>query len=137
VTSHYTECLSSIKNERHVTGLFEPKPLTAYSQKSNKNILNNFTQHSKGTHVGITHTKEGSKTKKKIYKLPRPSHNVYNKIVKPWLSEGSLPRALLCVNQKKFLSSVAETEVREQGKNVHPAQPPPRKRTSLNTTVRE
>jgi hypothetical protein len=65
----------------------------------------------KGTHVRITHTKERNKK----YKLPRPSHNVYSKIIKLWLSEGSLPRALRCVSQTKFLTSMAETEFREQG----------------------
>jgi hypothetical protein len=59
----------------------------------------------------ITHTKE----RKKKYKLPRPSHDVYNKIIKPWLSEGSLPRALRCVSQTKFLINMAETDFREQG----------------------
>jgi hypothetical protein len=60
-----------------------------------------------------THTKK--RKKKYKYKLPRPSHNVYAKNILPWLSEGSLSRALRCVSQTKFLSSVAETEVREQG----------------------
>jgi hypothetical protein len=55
------------KDERHVTGLFGPNFLTAYSQKSSKNILNNFTQHSKGTHMRITHTKERSKKNIYIY----------------------------------------------------------------------
>jgi hypothetical protein len=33
-----------------------------------------------------------------IYIVPRPSHNVYTKIIIPRLSEGSLPRALRCIN---------------------------------------
>jgi hypothetical protein len=141
VTSHYTECLTRIKkDERHVTGLFGPNLLTAYSRKSSKNILNNITQHSKGPHVRITHKKERSKSKKKkkyIYKLPRPSHNVYSKIVEPWLSEGSLPRAIRCVSQTKFLSSMAETNFREQEKMSTQHHGHPGKRTSLNTIVRE
>jgi hypothetical protein len=68
-------------------------------------------------------THKRKKQKKYIYKLPRPSHNMYSKIVKPWLSEGSHPRALCCVSQTKFLSSMAETEFREQGK------------TSISTTA--
>jgi hypothetical protein len=64
VTSHYTECLASIKKgERHVTGLFGPNLLTAYSRKSSKNILNIFTQLSKVTHVRITHKRKKQKNK--------------------------------------------------------------------------
>jgi hypothetical protein len=64
--------------------------------------------------VRITHTKE----RKKKYKLPHPSLNVHSKIIKPWLSEGYLPRALRCVSQTKFLTNMAKTEFREQG--THP-----------------
>jgi hypothetical protein len=88
--------------------------------------------------VRITLTEERSKKKKLyIYKFPRPSHNVYNKIIKPSLSEGSLPRALRCVSQTKFLRSMAETEFREQGKTSTQHNGHPGKRTILNTTFRE
>jgi hypothetical protein len=83
--------------------------------------------------VRITHTKERSKKKKLI----RPSHNVYSKIVEPWLSEGSLPRAVRCVSKNKFLSSMAETEFREQEKTATQHNGHPGKMISLNTTIRE
>jgi hypothetical protein len=69
--------------------------------------------------------------------LTRPSHNVYSKIVKPWLDEGSVPRALRCVSQTNFLNSIAETEFREQGKASTQHKGQLGKRPSHNTTVRE
>jgi hypothetical protein len=88
----------------------------------------------------VKYSRENNTHKRKKTKnnrLPHPSHNVYRKIVKPWLSEGSLPRALPCVSETKYLSRMAETEFRDQGKMSTQNNGHPGKRAILDTTVRE
>jgi hypothetical protein len=95
-----------------------------------KDILNKFTQEQKTYSREITKKTEN----KKRYILPRPSHNVYTKIIIPWLSEGSLPRALRCIKPNEIFSQHGRNRILRAGNtsaqhNGHPA-----KRTSLHTT---
>jgi hypothetical protein len=71
---------------------YRPKAKPHYGIQSEdlRSTPNKFSHEQIRTHVKYTD------------KILRPSHNIYTKIFPLWLSEGSLPGALRCIDQSEI-----------------------------------
>jgi hypothetical protein len=129
VTSHYIECLI-IKKEEQICHRPKPKLPYGIQPEELQDILNKYTQEQK------TYSREITRKRKRKNVLPRPSHNVYIKIIIPLLSEGSLPRALCCIKPNEIFSHHGRNRILRAGNTSAPHNGRPGKRTSLHTTDR-
>jgi hypothetical protein len=74
---------------QYISGL-RPNHITGIRPEDLRSAPNEFSHEQIRTHVKYTD------------KIPRPSHNIYTKILPLRLSVGSLPAAMRCIDQSKI-----------------------------------
>jgi hypothetical protein len=77
------------KKEEYISGL-RPSHIKDKQPEALRSTPNEFSHEQIRTHVKYTD------------KIPHPSHNIYTKIFPLWLSEGSLPGVLRCIDQNEI-----------------------------------